>query len=87
MHGARAEYYLLYDTQTNAMETVSNPVAQADRHAGPEAAAYLVSKGAGTVVAGKFGPKFRAELEDSGIVCLEKTGTISEVISQFCKTA
>ena len=83
MHGARADYYLLYDTDTGSVEAVSNPVAHAQRHAGPEAAAYLVNKGADTVVAGQFGPKFRAELEDSGIVCLEKTGTISEVINQF----
>ena len=87
MHGARAEYYLLYDTATGSVEAVSNPVSQAKRHAGPGAAAYLVSKGVDKVVAGQFGPKFSAELEDSGIVCMEKTGAISEVISQFREIA
>lgn len=83
MHAARAAYYLLYDTVTGSVEAVSNPVAHSERHAGPEAAAFLVSKGVNKVVAGQFGPKFRAELEDSGIVCMEMTGTISEVINQF----
>lgn len=83
MHGARADYYLLYDTETGLIEAISNPVSQAERGAGPRAAAYLISKGVDKVVAGHFGSKFRVELEDGGIVCVEKTGTISEVVAQL----
>ncbi len=83
MHGARAAYYLLYDTETNSIEALNNPASQAERGAGLQAAAFLVSNGANKVVAGQFGLKFRVELEDCGIDCIEKTGAISSIIAQF----
>ena len=87
MHGARAAYYLLYDTETGLVEVLSNPVSQAERGAGRKAAEFLISKGIDKVVAGDFGPRFRAELEDGGIVCIEKTGTISEVVAELSEFA
>lgn len=86
-HGARAAYYLLYDTESGLFETVANPASQAERGAGPQAAAYLISRGVDKVVAGHFGSKFRVELEDGGIVCIEKTGTISEVVAELSEFA
>lgn len=83
MHGARAAYYLLYDTETGSIEALNNPASQAEKGAGPQAAAFLVSNGVNKVVAGQFGPKFRVELEDGGIDCIEKTGAISSIIALF----
>ncbi|MGD8576643.1 MAG: NifB/NifX family molybdenum-iron cluster-binding protein [Thiohalophilus sp.] len=80
-HGARAEYYLIYDSVKDGIEAHSNPAAQAERGAGPQAAAYLINKGVEKVVAGQFGPKFRAELEGEGIDCIERTGAIADVIT------
>jgi predicted Fe-Mo cluster-binding NifX family protein len=85
LHGARAEYYLFYDTDGGSIEAFPNPAAQAERGAGPQAAAYLISKGVNKVVAGQIGPKFRAELEDGGIDCIEETGLITEVITRWEK--
>jgi predicted Fe-Mo cluster-binding NifX family protein len=82
MQGARATYYVIYDNGSDQYVAVPNPAAQADRGAGPEAAAFLVNQGVDMVVSGDFGPKFRAELEQNGIVCKEQTGNISEVINE-----
>jgi predicted Fe-Mo cluster-binding NifX family protein len=83
MHGARAEYYLIYDSDTDLVEAFSNIVSQTERGAGPQAAAYLINKGVDKVIAGQFGTKFRIELEGAGIDCIEKKGLISEVIQKL----
>jgi predicted Fe-Mo cluster-binding NifX family protein len=87
MQGARAPYYQLLDTDSGLSEALPNPVSQVERGAGPQAAAFLISRGVDKVVAGDLGPKFRVELEDGGIVCMEKTGTISEVIAELREIA
>jgi predicted Fe-Mo cluster-binding NifX family protein len=80
MHGARAEVYQLYDTETDMLENHPNPFAHASRGAGPQAAAYLVGMGVERVIAGRFGDKFLAELEAGGIRCIEKTGNVADVL-------
>ena len=79
-HGARAPYYQFFDTETCLSEALPNPASQDERGAGPQAAAFLISRGVDKVVAGDFGPRFSAELEKVGIVCMQKTGSISAVL-------
>ena len=83
MQGARAPYYQLFDTDSGLSEALPNPVSQAERGAGPKAAAFLISSGIDEVVAGDFGPKFRSELESGDISCVVKTGTVSEIIAEL----
>ncbi len=83
--GARAPYYLFFDTETGMSEVLSNPVAEGERSAGPQAAAFLISKGTDKVVAGDFGPRFSAGLENAGIVYEQKTGPISEILLELKK--
>jgi predicted Fe-Mo cluster-binding NifX family protein len=80
--GARTPYYVFFDTETGLSEALPNPVSNNERGAGPQAAAFLISKGVDKVVAGDFGPKFRAELEAGGVICTEMTGTVSEIIAE-----
>jgi len=82
-HGARAPYYLILNTDTGSSEILPNPVTQAERRAGPQAAAFLVSQGVEKVVAGDFGPKFRTELERSNIVCIEMAGSVIKVVDEL----
>lgn len=56
--GARAPYYLILNTESGMSEILPNPMSQAERRAGPQAAEFLDSKGVGEVVAGQFGRKF-----------------------------
>ncbi len=83
MHGARAPYYLFLDTESGLSESIPNPVSQTERAAGRKAASFLISRGIDKVVAGDFGPKFRAELEGGGINCTEMAGTVSEIIAEL----
>jgi predicted Fe-Mo cluster-binding NifX family protein len=79
MHGARAPFYLFLDTDSGLSEILPNPVMQAERGAGRQAAAFLSSQGVDRVIAGDFGPKFRTELESSNITCTIMTGAVSEI--------
>jgi predicted Fe-Mo cluster-binding NifX family protein len=83
MQGARTPYYLFFDTEHDSNETLPNPASVVERGAARQAAAFLISKGVGKVVAGDFGPKFRTELEDSGLICTEMTGTVSKIIVEL----
>jgi predicted Fe-Mo cluster-binding NifX family protein len=83
MQGARAPYYQFFDTDSGLSETLPNPVSQAERGAGPQAAVFLISRGVDQVVAGDFGPQFRTALESDDIACVEKTGSVSEVVSEL----
>ena len=82
---ARAPCYHLFDTETGQSTVLPNPVAEGERSAGPQAAAFLVNNGVDKVVAGDFGPRFSAELEDAGIVYELMKGAISEVIPDLEK--
>ena len=83
MHAARAPYYLLLDTERDLYEVLANPVAKVDRGAGPKAAAFLVQQAVEKVVAGEFGYRFRADLEENGISCEERKGAIADVIAEY----
>jgi predicted Fe-Mo cluster-binding NifX family protein len=84
-HGARAPYYLFFDTETGLSEVLPNPVVEGERSAGPQAAKFLISKGVDKVVAGDFGPRFSTGLESAGIVYKQKTGPISEILLELNK--
>lgn len=84
-HGARAEYYVIYDTQSGAVVAESNPCADLERGAGPRAAAYLAGKGVDKVAAADFGTRFNRELQASGIECLERSGAVSDVIREWAE--
>ena len=80
MQGARTPYYLFFDTEHDANETLPNPASIVERGAARQAAAFLISRGVDRVVAGDFGPKFRTELEDNDIICTEMTGPVSKIL-------
>jgi predicted Fe-Mo cluster-binding NifX family protein len=81
--GARAPYYLILNTDSGLSEILPNPVSQTERRAGPQAVAFLVSQGVDNVVAGNFGPRFRAELEANNITCTEMAGAVTEVVAEL----
>lgn len=80
-HGARAPYYLIFDKNGELLEVVSNPYSNAERGAGPKAAALLIQQGITLVVAAEFGGRFVSELEDGGLQLAQKTGIVSSVIT------
>jgi len=81
--GARAPCYHLVDTETGLTETLANHVAESERKAGPRAATFLISRGVDQVIAGDFGNRFSTELENAGVVCVQKTGPVSQLLSDL----
>ena len=74
--------FWFFDIETGLSEALPNPVSKNERGAGPQAAAFLISRGADKVVAGDFGRRFSVELEEAGVTCVQKTGAISAVLAE-----
>jgi len=83
--GARAPYYQFFNTQTGVTEALPNPVLEEQGGAGPKVAAFLINKGVNKVVAGDFGNRFRDELEQAEVVCMQMTGELSEFLAELRK--
>jgi predicted Fe-Mo cluster-binding NifX family protein len=83
LHGARAPFYLLYDDSGKLQQSIANPCADAEKGAGPKAAQYLERLGVQIIVAGGFGGRFVAGLEEEGIQQVQKVGIVSEVIADI----
>jgi len=81
--GARAPYYQFIDTQTGLTEASPNPVSEEQGGAGPKVATFLINKGVNKVVAGSFGNRFRAELEQAEVVCMQMKGSISKIFTEL----
>ncbi|MCW9046667.1 MAG: hypothetical protein OQK46_01200 [Gammaproteobacteria bacterium] len=84
-HGARAAYYQFINTQTGKTETLANPVSEQQGGAGPKVATFLINKGVNKVVAGDFGNRFRVELEQAGVVCMQMTGELAVFLAELKK--
>ena len=82
-HGARAPYYQFIDTETGLSKVLPNPVSKNERDAGPQAATFLINLGVNKVVAGDFGKRFSDELKHAGVICIQKTGGISTVLTEY----
>ncbi|MCG6939118.1 MAG: hypothetical protein LJE83_13230 [Gammaproteobacteria bacterium] len=80
-HGARAPYYLVFDENSQMLEAIGNPYANAERGAGPGAAQFLAQLGIQMVVAGDFGGRFIDELEAGGIKHVEANGIVSDIVA------
>jgi predicted Fe-Mo cluster-binding NifX family protein len=79
-HAARAPCYVLFDTDTGHWQTLTNPAAQVERGAGPQAARFLADQQVTQVMAGEFGPRFDNELEAHGITRIRISGTVSKAV-------
>ncbi len=80
----RAEYFIIYDLETDSWEAVKNPAAYEARGAGIAAATFVVEKGAEAVITGHCGPKAFSVLKAAGVkIASFAGGTVSQAISQL----
>jgi predicted Fe-Mo cluster-binding NifX family protein len=80
----RAEYFLLYDSETQTWEAISNPAIHARGGAGPQAVQSIDGKKPDVVISGRYGPSAYTALEAAEIKAyLASSGTVSEVLEQF----
>ena len=57
------KYFVIYDTQTKAMEIIPNPYSEAEEQAGILAVKLLSSKKAVRIISGEFGIKVKPLLD------------------------
>lgn len=69
-NAGRAPYYLIFEDK-KLIETLKNPFLEDTGGAGVNMAELLIEKGVEKVVAGQFGGKMQAILEEAGIAMHE----------------
>lgn len=80
----RCPVYAFIDTDTMAIESVSNPAQNAAGGAGIQAAQFVVSKGVEAVLAGNVGPNAAEVLDAAGIqVWLIRDTTVESAAHDF----
>jgi predicted Fe-Mo cluster-binding NifX family protein len=63
----RCAYFVIYDTDTNEVEFISNPNKNASNGAGPASVQLVADKGAKKIVSGEFGMKIKSILDSLSI--------------------
>ena len=77
----RCAYFIIIDTESDAWEGFPNPAQDASGGAGPQAAEFLVSKGAECVISGDYGPNAYGALQAAGLAMYKASeGLISELL-------
>jgi len=84
----RAPYFLIIDTDTDAMEVVDNSAAAESQGAGIAAAQLVSGKGVDAVLTGRVGPNASTAFQASGVKLYEGVSsqeTVKEALARFKK--
>ena len=80
----RADYFMLYDSDSQEWSAFQNPAINASGGAGPQAVQFIAGKKPEVVISGRYGPSAFTALEAAGIKAyIASAGTVSEVLGQF----
>ena len=80
----RAEYFMLYDSETKEWKALQNSAINASGGAGTQAVQFIAQNGAEVVISGRFGPNAFIALEAAGAKAyVAKSGTVAEVLQQY----
>lgn len=84
-HFGRAEVFIIYDTETQRYQELSNAAASASAHgAGVQTVEKLIRNGIEAVVTGSVGPKAQEALDAAGIkVHTTRQHTVALALSEF----
>lgn len=84
----RCAYFVIYDTETDGVETLPNPNRDAEEGAGPASVRLVASKEVKKIVSGEFGGKIKSLLDSLNIqmiVYKEPEKTVQSVIDMLKK--
>ncbi|HNS17864.1 MAG TPA: NifB/NifX family molybdenum-iron cluster-binding protein [Bacteroidales bacterium] len=59
----RCAYFVVYDTETKAMEFIPNPNLEVENGAGPASVQLIASRNVSKVISGEFGMKIKPLLD------------------------
>lgn len=80
----RAAFFLIYDTETKAVEAIKNAFADAGQGAGIKAAETVVNAGSKIVVTGDCGPKAFNALKQANVkIYSAKNVSVAETLAAF----
>jgi len=81
----RAPYYLIFDENKNLIETIDNPFSFGGGGAGFSTAKMLADKEVNIVIAGEFGEKMAAAMQDRGLESHGFAGSVKKALDEFVK--
>jgi len=82
----RCAYFVVYDTESRAMEYIPNPNKEAEEGAGTASVHLMASRSVNKIVSGEFGLKIKPLLDSlriQMIVLKEPRKTIGEIIGML----
>jgi predicted Fe-Mo cluster-binding NifX family protein len=80
----RCAYFIIIDSETEKIEAISNPAADAMGGAGPQAAQTISDKGAVAVITGNVGPNAFQTLKAANIRIYQgASGTVKETLAKY----
>ena len=80
----RCAYFVIIDPETEEIEAVLNPAADAMGGAGPQAAQTISDKGAEAVITGNVGPNAFQTLKAANIKVYQgASGTVKETLAKY----
>ncbi|MFN8257047.1 MAG: NifB/NifX family molybdenum-iron cluster-binding protein [Bacteroidales bacterium] len=82
-HFGRCPYFVVYDTDSKAMEFIPNPYKDADEGAGTSSIDLVISRKVSKIISGEFGMKIKSLLDSQKIqmIIIKDSGKkIKEII-------
>jgi predicted Fe-Mo cluster-binding NifX family protein len=84
-HFGRCDWYCLFNTADKTSTFIENPVRYNQEQAGCDAALFLIEKGIGMVIAGRFGAKVIEIFKSNNVQMIipQTPRTISTLLGSF----
>jgi len=82
----RCAYFIIYDSETKAMEFIPNPNRDLEEGAGPASVNIIASRNADKIISSEFGVKIKPLLDSlkiQMIVLKKSTKTIQQIIDML----
>ncbi len=79
----RCKFFIIYDTESKAMEIIPNPNEHVEEGAGPASVQIVASRGVEKIVSGEFGARIKSLLDSlkiQMIVIKEPNKQVKEII-------